>query len=169
MKKPNVAAALRAYEMAMPPGAGPRFFCRWCVTGVTRNGRRSTMLFDLAPDRAHVVVHPGAVTTHSCILDQSTVDKLAELVDSSEDGSVPAVYHEHGLREIVIGTERRNGKPSLSLRFCLPRNELTILFGDERYVALRDTVAEISTTLATPETTPTVHRYGGIAAASGML
>jgi hypothetical protein len=90
-----------------PPGIARR----WSVIGQTIDHWESTTLFDLpTDDRAHLVIHPAAVTVYSLRLDRAAVQMLLDTIATGDACLVPATHVVHGerllgLRPISLPTE----------------------------------------------------------------
>lgn len=81
------------------PLAPPGIAQRWTVIGQTIAHWECTTLFDLpAADRAHLVVHPAAVTVYSLRLDRAAVRMLLDTIAAGNACAVPAQHAEHGER-----------------------------------------------------------------------
>jgi hypothetical protein len=95
------------------PLAPPGIAQRWTVIGQTIAHWECTTLFDLpADDRAHLVVHPAAVTVYSLRLDRDAVRTLLDTIAAGNACAVPARHAVHGerllgLRPVSLPNEPR--------------------------------------------------------------
>ncbi|WP_054052097.1 hypothetical protein [Alloactinosynnema sp. L-07] len=139
-------------------GGIPQFACRWTIKACTADFRWSTMIFDLLPDRSHVAVYPGAVTTGALLLERSPIEVLATTLDTRETCAVPALHPQHGDRLLNLRpcalpheppwTNRPADSPPylgpMELVAELPKDPgIRVVFRHDRVQALEETLAEI--------------------------
>ncbi|MBC6448072.1 hypothetical protein [Actinokineospora xionganensis] len=136
----------------------PRFACRWTIKANTHDLQWCTTIFDLLPDRTHIAVYPGAVSTYAVRLDRSGIDMLADTLETRDACAVPALHPAHGKRLLTLRPHTMPHQPPwtnrpadappyrgpMELALELPRDTgIRVLFFNERVPLLADTLAEI--------------------------
>ncbi len=140
------------------PLAPPGIARRWSVVGHTADHWECTTILDLpADDRAHVIIHPGGVTTYTVRVARAGIHMLLDTVESGNACAVPAEHAEHGgrllcLRPVTLPneipwTERPADAPPylgpMELYLRLPGAQIAVIFRRERLLRLATVLAEI--------------------------
>ncbi|MGQ0839279.1 hypothetical protein [Actinokineospora sp.] len=135
----------------------PKFACRWSIKAFTPEFTFCTTLFDLLPNRRHVVIYPAAVSRFSVRLDRTAVEMLGATLETRDACAVLALHPLHGNRllglrpltepKVPAWSDRPADAPPylgpMELYLELPDDGIRVLFLRERLYTLTDTLAEI--------------------------
>lgn len=134
---------------------------RWAVQGRKPSGDNATTIFDLLPDRRHVVVYPATVDTYAVTITTPSVHMLATTASSGTACAVPAEHATHGRRLLGLRPYQSAHEPTwlnrpagappypgpMELYLALPGDEIHIVYRHDRLHLLADTLTEIANTL----------------------
>jgi hypothetical protein len=137
----------------------PRFVVRRAVQGAKPDGTAATTIFDLREGRNLVAVYPATVDTYAMLVDQASMRMLLVTVEARAACAVPGLHALHGERLLGLRpyglphaepawTNRPADSPAyhgpMELYVRLPRDEISIVYRQDRLLSLRKVLDEIT-------------------------